>query len=112
MPLPEDQLAKGLEGREPKNTKLVPPGTPEPEVEQNEDQKILFGERDQEVSTATLVRSMNNRVYGSQIPVSTKTLRMLPSLRRSAEDPSLPPTVRDYYRTLVLGIEARLKTRG
>jgi hypothetical protein len=93
----------------PSGVTLVPQDQPDPEEALTEDEEILYGGEAQEVDPAAIMQSVNARVQGSTIPVPTRTLRMLPALRRAAQDPSLPVSVRDMYRTTVLAIEARLK---
>lgn len=93
----------------PAGVKLVDPRTPDPEEATNEDQDILYGGEAQEVDPKAIMQSVNARVMGATIPVPTRTLRMLPILKKAAQDPTLPATVRDMYRTTVLAIEARLK---
>ncbi len=115
--MPTPQVLPGTPGaaqatgpQPPKGVKLVKPGDTGPPAPLSEDQQILLAQGPGEgASVQDQMQSANARIQGSTLPVSTKMLRMLPALREAASDPSLPSSVRDIYRTTVLGIESRVK---
>lgn len=93
----------------PEGVKLIDPTDPDPEPVLNEDQAILHGGEPQMADVRTQMQSVNARVMGSSIPVPVRVLRALPILRAAAQDPKLPTTVRDMYRTMVLSIDERAR---
>ena len=92
--------------------KFMDPSQPDEQTPLSEEQEILLAQEGEGVDVATQMQSVNARVMGSSLPVPTKLLRMLPVMRRAAEDPSLPQSVRDMYRTTVLSIDERVRNQN
>jgi len=95
----------------PPNVKLIPTTQPDPDDEAtNEDQDILFsGGMGDRADSGAIAQALNARVQGTSMPVPVRLLRLLPALRAASQDPNAPASARDFYRTVVIGIESRVK---
>lgn len=114
MAMREEEMPKGRdlaaeENDNPEGVKFVDPSEPDPEPQFGEEGMILHGGEAQGMDPQAMLQSVRGRVMSSSIPVPTRVLRALPAMRAAAEDPRMPATARDMYRTLVLAIDERVK---